>query len=85
LFDGEGISTAPISYKPAFGVGQPRQLFSIKSRYQGAGREWDVDPSGKRFLLIRPAQSAATSQAPRPRIEIVLNWAEELKARVPVK
>ena len=50
------------------------------SRYQGAGREWDVDPSGKRFLLIHRAESAATSRAPRPRIEIVLNWAEELKA-----
>jgi len=85
FFDGEGIATAPISYKPAFGIGQPRQLFANKSRYQAAGREWDVDPNGKRFLLIRRAESAATSQAPRPRIEIVLNWAEELKTRVPVK
>jgi hypothetical protein len=44
-----------------------------------------VDPSGKRFILIRRAESAAASQTPRPRIEIVLNWAEELKARVPLK
>ena len=85
FFDGQGISTAPISYKPAFGIGQPRQLFTIKSRYVTAGRPWDVDPSGKRFLLIQRAESAGDrTQAPRPRIEIVLNWAEELKARVPV-
>jgi hypothetical protein len=51
----------------------------------GCGTRWDVDPSGKRFLLIRRAESVAASQAPRPRIEIVLNWAEELKGRVPVK
>lgn len=50
-----------------------------------AGDAWDVDPSGKRFILIRRAESAAASQTPRPRIEIVLNWAEELKARVPLK
>jgi Tol biopolymer transport system component len=86
FFDGEGISTAPVSYKPAFGVGQPRQLFTMKSRYEGTGRAWDVDPSGKRFLVIRPFESgAARNAAPRPRIDIVLNWAEELKSRVPVK
>jgi eukaryotic-like serine/threonine-protein kinase len=86
FFDGEGISTAPISYTPGFGIGQPRQLFKIPSIYEGAGRAWDVDPSGKRFLVIRPFQSGGDrSQAPRPRIDIVLNWAEELKARVPVK
>jgi hypothetical protein len=50
-----------------------------------AADAWDVDPSGKRFILIRRAESAAASQTPRPRIEIVLNWAEELKARLPVK
>jgi hypothetical protein len=55
-----------VSYKPGFGIGEPRQLFKVKSRYEGAGRAWDVDPSGKRFLLIRPIESAADrGQPPR--------------------
>ena len=38
---------------------------------------WDVDPNGKRFLMVkRPAPSA---------ISVVLNWTEELKHRVPTK
>jgi hypothetical protein len=86
FFDGGAISMVPVSYKPGFGIGEPRQFFTLKSRYDGAGRAWDVDPSGKRFLVIRPIESAADrGQAPRPRIDIVLNWEEELKARVPVK
>ena len=45
-----------------------------------------IDPSVKRFLLTRAVESAAErGQAARPQIDIVLNWAEELKARVPVK
>ena len=71
---------------PTFGIGQPRQLFKVTSLYEGAGRAWDVDPSGKRFLVIRPFEAGPVgNQAPRPQIDIVLNWAEELKARVPVK
>ena len=46
---------------------------------------WDVDREGKRFLMIKkakPYQPAA--EALRLRINIVLNWFEELKQRVPV-
>ena len=38
-FDGDGMSVAPVSHKPEFGIGQPRQLFAVKSRYGEAGRE----------------------------------------------
>jgi len=41
---------------------------------------WDVSPDGKRFLMMKEAGSAAST-----RINIVLNWFEELKQRVPVK
>jgi hypothetical protein len=52
------------------------------------GRTWDPDPSGKRFLLIRdPGSSAvaaanAPSAGPPARIDVVLNWAEELNRRL---
>jgi hypothetical protein len=48
---------------------------------------WDIHPDGKRFLMLKPPSSAAgASMAEGPRrINIVLNWTEELKQRVPVK
>jgi serine/threonine protein kinase len=40
---------------------------------------WDISPDGKRFLMLKDA-----TEAPR-KINIVVNWLEELKQRVPVK
>lgn len=73
---------------PTFSLGTPKKLF--QSSYVGVGSEgipWDVSPDGKRFLMIKEA--GATSQAdaagaPR-KINVVLNWLEELKQRVPAK
>jgi eukaryotic-like serine/threonine-protein kinase len=46
---------------------------------------WDIHPDGKRFLMMKDVGSAgATSGGPR-KINIVLNWIEELKQRVPAK
>jgi len=47
--------------------------------------DWDINPDGKRCLIIKEAGSN-TSEAVGPRkINIVLNWTEELMQRVPVK
>jgi hypothetical protein len=57
-----------------------------------SGEKQDIQsiwtPDGKRFLMIKPpARTVATPPppAPRPKINIVLNWFEELKQQVPVK
>ena len=48
-------------------------------------REFDIMPNGKEFVMVFPVTQAGTAAAPaRPRVNIVLNWFEELKARVPV-
>jgi hypothetical protein len=49
---------------------------------------WDISPDGKRFLMMKPPASAGAAPAaaaPQPKINIVLNWTEELKQRVPIK
>jgi len=54
----------------------------------GSGTPWDIHPDGKRFLMIKPPASTGAAPAaagPRPKINIVVNWFEELKQRVPVK
>ncbi len=43
-------------------------------------------PDGERFVVVVPVTDAVTEgeQAPAGQINIVLNWFEELKERVPV-
>jgi hypothetical protein len=62
-------------------VGRPRALFA--GRYPDnpgwtRPRSYDVSPDGERFLLTR-----LPAELPGPRIAVVLNWFEELRARVP--
>ncbi len=61
----------------------PARLFDAPDYFFGAaGRNYDVAPDG-RFLMIRQAgQTDATG--PLPQITVILNWFEELTARVPV-
>ena len=48
-------------------------------------RNYDITPDGERFLAIFPTEEEAEPPAPeRPQINIVQNWFEELKERVPV-
>ena len=49
------------------------------------GRGYDIDPSGARFLLIKPRGGPGTDSLAPPSITFVLNWAEELKNQVPVE
>ena len=46
-------------------------------------RNNDMTRDGKQFLGVVKAGAAAASGAPQ--IQVVLNWFEELKARVPTK
>jgi hypothetical protein len=43
------------------------------------GYMFDVAPDGQRFLMTRRNEPAGSQ------IQVVLNWHEELKARVPVR
>jgi dipeptidyl aminopeptidase/acylaminoacyl peptidase len=87
FFDGEGLSAVPITYEPTLRVGAPRRLFETAGYLLDApGRAWDVDPSGQRFLMIRaPAAVGDDSEQPTARIDVVVNWFEELKSRVPAE
>ncbi len=47
-------------------------------------RSFDMSPDGKRLLMMFPADQSDSGEPARPQINIVLNWFEELKERVPV-
>jgi len=82
---GDAAMAVPVETEPAFKPGKPTVLFRGTKNLSSAGIDmtdftyWDVHPDGKRFLTLKEA----ATEAPR-KINIVLNWLDELKQRVPV-
>jgi len=69
-----------ITTQPSFSHGKPRVLF--EGAYVLSPRTWadyDVSRDGQRFLMLKGAEQAPTTT----QINVVLNWFEELKRRVP--
>ena len=87
---GDAFMAVPVKTEPSFSLETPRMMF--RGTYASFPlipyvSNWDISPDGKRFLMIKssaPSGSASEASGPR-KINIVLNWFEELKQRVPVK
>jgi hypothetical protein len=71
----EGVMAVPIAGGRR--VGLPTLLFEHRSEF----RDWDLSPDGQRFLVVEGAEAAYSP----PQINIVVNWLQELKARVPAR
>ncbi len=66
---------------PSFTHRAPIELFEGEYR-AGLNFSWyDIHPDGDRFLMVAPGEIETTSETPQ--INVVLNWSEEVKARVP--
>ncbi len=77
---GDRMMSVSVTTQPALTVGPPRVVF--QERYPTAApfkADYDVTGDGKRFLMVADGTTPAAA-----RINIVLNWFEELKARLPV-
>ena len=46
-------------------------------------RDYDISKDGKRLMVVLPEKEEAVVAAPPPQINVVLNWHEELRTRVP--
>jgi Tol biopolymer transport system component len=78
---GGKMMAVDIATQPGFTVGKPRMLF--EGQYvptPTTSPNYDVAPDGQRFLMLKPVEQA---QAAPTQINVVLNWFEELKRRVP--
>ncbi len=78
---GDKMMAVDIATQPSFAAGKPRVLF--EGRYEpslATAPNYDVSPDGQRFLMLK--RSEAGEGAPT-QINVVLNWFEELKRRVP--
>ena len=49
------------------------------------GRQYDVSPDGRRFLMIKEAPPTGEGSAAPVQLVVVQNWTEELKRLVPAK
>jgi dipeptidyl aminopeptidase/acylaminoacyl peptidase len=79
---GDKIMAVDIATQPGFTAGKPRMLFEGQYVTTPATfPNYDVSPDGQRFLMLKPAEQA---QAAPTQINVVLNWFEELKQKVPV-
>ena len=78
-----------VSTDPELTVGPPRELFPGTQGPPGAGgrARYAVTPDGEKFLfradMLRSEEAELRTRAPL-QINIVLNWFEELRERVPV-
>jgi Tol biopolymer transport system component len=70
------VMAVSIETKPGFKAGQPRMLF--EGPYFESGHDIAITPNGKGFVLIRENDTTGPKE-----IEVVVNWPEELKQRVP--
>jgi hypothetical protein len=69
-----------IASQPNFMPGKPRILFQGRYRPTNASLPgYDVYPDGERFLMVKEGEQAASAT----QINIVQNWFEELKQKVP--
>ena len=85
------LTSAPVEPTTStFAAGNPVKVLATRY-YPGFTelgldlRGYDVSPDGKRFLMLKDPPAESTAQAAPASMVVVLNWIEELKARIPAK
>jgi hypothetical protein len=79
--NGNKMMAVDVATQPTFAGGKPRVLFEGPYVPTPATfPNYDVSPDGQRFLMLKPSEQ---DQAAQTQINVVLNWFEELKQKVP--
>jgi eukaryotic-like serine/threonine-protein kinase len=73
--NGDALMAVPVTTGSSFSAGTPQMLF--RGPYETL---FDVSLDGERFLMIKSAPDANPSQ-----LNVVLNWDQELRQRVPTR
>jgi eukaryotic-like serine/threonine-protein kinase len=82
LSEENAVMAVPVETDPQFKInGTPTVLFQAESLYPGSSTGiWHISPKDGRFLMLKDSGTGA----PR-KINIVVNWLEELKQKVSVQ
>jgi Tol biopolymer transport system component len=85
---GDAVMAVRVETEPAFIPGKPTVFFRGTYYTPMAGiTPWDISHDGKHFLMLKRAASAGkptVAEVPS-KINVVVNWFEELKRLAPVK
>ena len=76
--NGQAMMVVGIKTEPTFTYGSPEVLFTGNYLTGPENQQYDIAPDGQQFLMIKQEQTGVSQ------INVVLNWFEELKERVPV-
>jgi Tol biopolymer transport system component len=85
LSPGGRLMVVPVQTASSFAAGSAEILFDEPYFVGGVGilgRTYDISPDGRRFLMIKESEEATSASLS---MTVVLNWFEELKARVPTE
>jgi Tol biopolymer transport system component len=78
---GQRIMSVPFTTNPIFSIGNPELLFEGPYLLGSPGaHNYDVTPDGQRFLMIKASEPEGSLG-----IQILTNWFDDVKARVPTK
>jgi eukaryotic-like serine/threonine-protein kinase len=86
----DAVVAVGVETEPTFKPGKPEILFRANYYYWKVGQSvqpmWDIRPDGK-FMMVKEVQPQEKTPPAEisHKINIVLNWFEELKQRAPVK
>ncbi len=76
--NGDKMMAASISHRGGITLGKPEVLFEGDYAFAGHLANYDVTPDDRAFVMIR-----GEGKKPWMQLNVVLNWSEELKRRVP--
>jgi hypothetical protein len=80
------LEAVSVATRPTFTFGNPVPVLRpFTAGRPGSERNYDITRDGKRFLGVVAAGQTGSGAPAAPQIQVVLNWFEELKARVPTK
>ena len=78
------LRVVDVTTESGFGIGTELVLPIRGQVTLNDSRDYDIMPDGEQFLMVFPAGQTDPGEPARSQINVVLNWFEELKERVPV-
>ena len=76
------IVSVDVRIEPRFTFGKATPL-PIEGIINPGPRGYDITPDGEQFLVMFPESQPDPGKAPPEQIQVILDWFEELKQRVP--
>ena len=82
------LFAVPVQTDPTFSRGTATVVldgdYRLLALRRTRGRGYDIDPSGERFLVVKPTAAPGGDSRSLPSLTFVLNWSQELLERVPI-